>query len=773
MVYRNFIIGTLLIISGCQSSNISTEHQKPRGDVFAVEQTNERYRQARSFLPANLTNLVDYQISSWQWVNDSLIFYRITTPHGARIMQADLSQNLRSYAFDHDRFAQLFSTASGTEIDTTTIPIQQFDVVDDAQAILFSANGKQWLYHLGNQTLNEYREQISRPPSAVLSPDDRYAAFIRYHNLWVRDMTSGEDTQLTSGGDYRYGFSTNSQGWTRNQVPVLLWSDDSRFISTYRLDEREVPYMYLLETADERAKLHFWPYALPSDSLVPMHERLIVDVYNREVRFLQTEPDHQRVSNCCGLTRGNRWADNQFSSDAQQLAFVSTSRDYTTVTLRVADTQSGAVRTVFSETDMPFFESNLTSRGDPNWRVLFDSDEFIWFSRRDEWGHLYLYDLNAGSMKHPITQGSWNVIDIHRIDTEARVVWFTAVGRESGRDVYQEYLYRVNFDGSELTLLTPEMGNHEISFSPDGTLFRDTWSDYLNPPITVIRNASDGSIAMELEKTDIRRLLQTGFPLPEPFVVKGRDGETDIYGLMFKPSDFDPTRSYPIINSIYPGPQVGSINTRSFSVARRGNPQSMAELGFIVVQMDAMGTPMRSKSFHAAYFGNMIDNGLPDQIAGMRELASRHEWIDIERAGMYGHSGGGYATAAALLTHPDFFKVGVASAGNMDNSGYTYYWGEKFQGMMQSLPDGRTTYSNQALAPLAGNLKGKLLLSYGTMDSNVHPNMTLLLVNELIRQDKDFDLMVFPNRGHGYFNEAYNLRITWDYFVKHLANYGL
>jgi len=761
------LFGTTLLIS-CTSSDKLVSPLSSYADPVRNEIMQQRFEKGRSFLPSNLSGLVDNQITSWRWIDNHRAMYRISTPEGGRFMMVDIMNRERKTAFDHADLAAKLSLATGTEIKSESLPFQQFEVTDGGIFLEFSALRKSWRYSISEGVLQEYTAPVSRPDASILSPDGSYAAFIRYHNLWVRDMVSGVDYQLTIGGDYRYGYATNSQGWSRSDTPILLWSPDSRKISTYRLDEREVPYMYLLETASQRAKLHFWSYALPGDTLVPMHERVVIDVASRTMRYLETEPDHQRASNCCGLTRGNRWVDNQFSSDGSQLAFASTSRDYTTVTLRIADTNTGVVRTIFSETDLPFFESNLTSRGDPNWRVFFETNEFLWFSRRDDWGHLYLYDLTDGTLKNRVTQGDWNVVDIHHIDISSRKIWFTAVGHEPGRDVYQEYLYSVDFNGENLQLLTPEEGNHEISFSADGRFFRDTWSDYVNPPISVIRNAS-GAVVMELEKADIRRLSATGFPLPESFVVKGRDGQTDIYGLLFKPSNFDPSKRYPIINAIYPGPQVGSINTRSFSVARRGNPQSLAELGFIVVQLDAMGTPMRSKSFHAAYHGNMIDNGLPDQVAGMQELARRYSWIDIDRAGMYGHSGGGYATAAALLTFPDFFKVGVASAGNMDNSGYTYYWGEKFQGMLTELEDDRNSYDNQALHPLAGNLKGKLLISYGTMDSNVHPNMTLLLVNELIRLDKDFDLMVFPNRGHGYFGEAYNQRITWEYFVRHLG----
>jgi dipeptidyl aminopeptidase/acylaminoacyl peptidase len=270
-----------------------------------------------------------------------------------------------------------------------------------------------------------------------------------------------------------------------------------------------------------------------------------------------------------------------------------------------------------------------------------------------------------------------------------------------------------------------------------------------------------------LGKADISRLIEAGWQPPVPFSVKARDGKTELYGLMHKPTHFDPSKKYPIINYIYPGPQMGSVGSRSFSPSR-GDQQSLAELGFIVVALDAMGTPMRSKSFHAAYYGNMGDNGLPDQIAGMKQLADRFPWIDIERVGIYGQSGGGFASADAILRYPDFFKVAVSGAGNHDNRCYEDDWGEKWQGLLRTNPDGTTNYDNQANQLLAKNLKGKLLLAHGTMDSNVPFYNTLLVINELIAANKDFDLILFPNRGHGFFAEAYMMRRRWDYFVKHL-----
>jgi dipeptidyl aminopeptidase/acylaminoacyl peptidase len=276
-----------------------------------------------------------------------------------------------------------------------------------------------------------------------------------------------------------------------------------------------------------------------------------------------------------------------------------------------------------------------------------------------------------------------------------------------------------------------------------------------------------GKLSSPLEKADISKLLATGWKPPMPITMKARDGQTDIYGLMFRPVNFDPSKKYPIINHIYPGPQTGSVGSRNFSAAR-GDCQSLAELGFVVVEIDGMGTPWRSKKFHEAYFGNLGDNTLPDQVAGMKELAKKYPWIDIDRAGIYGHSGGGYATADAMFRYPDFFKVGISEAGNHDNREYEDDWAEKWQGLLTKNPDGTTNYDNQANQLVAKNLKGHLLLAHGTMDTNVPPYNTLLVVNELIKANKDFDLLLLPNRNHGFGNEPYMIRRRWDYFVRYL-----
>jgi dipeptidyl aminopeptidase/acylaminoacyl peptidase len=285
--------------------------------------------------------------------------------------------------------------------------------------------------------------------------------------------------------------------------------------------------------------------------------------------------------------------------------------------------------------------------------------------------------------------------------------------------------------------------------------------------VTVVRELDDGDRVMTLEEADISRLRATGWTPPIPFTVKARDGVTDLHGLMYRPTDFDSTRSYPILNYLYPGPQSGSVGSRSFSAAR-SDKRAIAELGFIVVEVDAMGTPTRSKSFHDAYYGDMGDNGLPDQITMIEQLAARHSWMDVDRVGIWGHSGGGFAAADAIMRYPDFYKVAVSQAGNHDNRLYEDDWGERYHGLLVEHPDGTTNYDNQANQLLAPNLRGKLLIAHGTLDGNVPPYSTLIVVNELIRHNKDFDLIMFPNRRHGFGNEPYMMRRRWDYFVKWL-----
>jgi dipeptidyl-peptidase-4 len=353
-----------------------------------------------------------------------------------------------------------------------------------------------------------------------------------------------------------------------------------------------------------------------------------------------------------------------------------------------------------------------------------------------------------------------------RVDEKARQIYFMASGKENGRDPYFQHLYRIGFDGRGLTLLTPENANHVVTLSPDAKYFVDSYSTPNTPPVTVLRDIA-GRMVQTLERADISRLVATGWKPPTPFTVKARDGKTDLYGLMFTPSNLDSTKKYPIINYIYPGPQSGSVGSRSFSPAR-GDHQALAELGFVVVALDGMGTPGRSKEFADAYYGNMGDNTIPDQVAGMKELATKYPFIDIDKVGIWGHSGGGFATASAMFQFTDFFDVGISESGNHDNRNYEDDWGERYQGLL--VKQGNSdNYADEANQTHAGKLKGKLMLIHGEMDDNVPSINTRLVVDALVKANKDFDLIMLPHAKHGFGQDGnYIMRRRWDYFVKNL-----
>lgn len=595
--------------------------------------------------------------------------------------------------------------------------------------------------------------------NAVTSPDGKRAAFIRDWNLWVRDVATGQEKQLTTDGAKDFGYATDNAGWAGSDRAILLWSPDSKKIATSQQDERNVGEMYLVDTRAGHPNLKAWKYPLPGDSVVAMLSRVIIDVDAGKVVRLQMPPDFHRGTIGDNITM----ADYNWSPDGSQLAYASTSRDHKSATIRVADAATGVVRTVFDETVATHFEART------GWRVLWPTNEIVWYSQRDDWGQLYLYDLTTGKLKHKITSGEGPVTSIARIDEKTRTLWYAANGREAGQDPYFTHYYRIGLDGKGAQVsLTPDVGTHDMQLSPSGKYLVDTYSSPDVPPVITVRDAN-GKLVMPLEKADVSRLMATGWQPPVPIKVKADDGKTDLYGMMFRPSNFDPNRKYPIINNAYPGPQSGSVGSRAFTSAR-GDKQALAELGFIVVSIDGRGTPGRSKSFHDSYYGRMgRDNTIPDQIAGMKDLARQYPGIDLDNAAMWGHSGGGFITADAMFRFPDFFKVGIAESGNHDQRAYEDDWGERYQGLLEKLPDGTDSYDIEANQTFAKNLKGHLLLAHGGMDNNVPPYNTLLVVDALIKANKDFDLLMLPNQAHGYGSQSnYMMRRRWDYFVKHL-----
>jgi len=598
----------------------------------------------------------------------------------------------------------------------------------------------------------------------IVSPDGKKAAFIKDWNLWVRDVASKQETQLTTDGIKDFGYATDNAGWKKSDRPILLWSPDSKKIATFQQDQRHVSDMYLVSTNVGAPKLEAWKYPLPVDKDIIRIHRVIIEIDNSKIIRLQIPSDARRGTLCDDISCSGSFDDNEWSADAGKLAFVSTSRDHKEEKMRIADAATGEVKEIFEEKVSTQYESG---QGSINWHFLAATNEIIWYSERDDWGHLYLYNATTGQLKNQITKGDFVVTRLIKMDEKSRVLFFEANGREKGRDPYFTHFYRINFDGKNLQLLTPEDGNHNVSLSPDGKYFTDNYSKPDVAPVAVLRDMQ-GKLVATLEKTDISKLVASGWKAAEPITVKSRDGKWDLYGLMFSPANLDKTKKYPVINYIYPGPQGGGVGGRSFT-ASRSDHMALAELGFIVVVIDGTCNPDRSKSFHDVCYGNMGDNTLEDQIAGIKQLASTRPYMDLDKVGVWGHSGGGYATAAAMFRYPDFYKVGISESGNHENRNYEDDWGERYIGLLVKDAKGKSNYEDQANQNFAVGLKGKLMLAHGGMDNNVPPYNTYLVVDALVKANKDFDLLIFPNARHGYGADSYYMmRRRWDYFVKNL-----
>ncbi|HEU5424634.1 MAG TPA: DPP IV N-terminal domain-containing protein, partial [Nitrolancea sp.] len=620
----------------------------------------------------------------------------------------------------------------------------------------------------------------------VLSPDKQWAALLRDGNLYVRDTAGGAERALTGDAEPFYDYATlpesrlsavTDRATGKPLPPVVAWSPDSSRLFTYRLDQRQVEPIVLVQSVppagSHRPVAHPYRYPLPGDAALATGELLILDLQGNRVP-LQTAPIHAGGRGI--FETGYAW----WGADGQHVYFVRAERGGQGVTLEAADASSGETRTLLEERGASTVFPQHVGMEITNVKVLDGDAAFTWFSAKSGWGHLYLHDAGSGEERNPITFGAWTVRDIVRVDETDRRIYFTAGGREPGRDPYYRHLYRARLDGSQLELLTPEDAEHSVSFSPSGDYFVDTFSRIDQPPVTVLR-AADGRLVAQLEEADVSALLARGWRFPERFSVKARDGVTDIYGSIIRPTTYDSSHRYPMLDAIYPGPQT--IRTpKAFPAANTQfwQDQALAELGFIVVTIDGMGTPYRSKQFHDVAYGAAFGEagGLTDHVVGIKQLAARDASMDLDRVGIYGHSGGGYASTRALLLFPEFYRAAVSSAGNHDQLGYNASWGERWIG-----PYDAERYATQDNITLADRLEGKLLLVHGELDDNVHPSLTLRLVDALIAAGKDFEMLIIPNTNHGFFDtrrgleaqekhlsqgHPYFVRKRWDHFVRSL-----
>ena len=681
--------------------------------------TTADYTKAVDNLGNNLSKLIDRGSVLPQWLPDGNFWYKVSTATGVEFVLVNAKTGVKKTAATRDGILPDFKSPS--------TPSAKF---------------------------NE-----------VLSPDGTKAAYIKNWNLWLRDIATETETALTADGVKDFGYATDNAGWTHSEAPVLIWSPDSKKISTFIQDQRHVKDFYLVKTTVGAPQLTQWKYPLPGDSAVVKIHRVIIDVTNKSVIKLKTAADDHRSTLCDDVSCSGSFDDNDWSADGSKLAFVSTPRDHKSATLRIADARTGDVTEIYKESVSTQYESG---QGSVNWRYLPASKEFIWYSEKDNWGHLYLHDITSGKLKNRITEGTYVVTKLLKVDEKKRVVYFEGRGKEAGRNPYFKHFYKVDFSGKNLVLLTPEDADHSLTFSADESYFVDNFSTVNKPNVAVLRDLN-GKLISTVETADISRLTATGWKAPIPFNVKSAANGFDLYGFMYQPSNLDLSKKYPVINYIYPGPQGGSVNNWSFAANRASDHQALAELGFVVVALEGSCNPNRSKSFHDACYGNMAENTLPDQISGLKQLQQKYSYLDLNKVGIWGHSGGGYATASAMFNYPDFYKVGISESGNHDNRNYEDDWGERYIGLDVKGSNGKSIYEPQANQVNAKNLKGHLLITHGNMDDNVPASNTYLVVEALEKANKDFDLIIFPNAHHGYGEDSYYMmRRRWDYFVKNL-----
>lgn len=723
------------------------------------------YERAERMLGHHRHRLVLHSRANPNWIGDGRTFwYAADTERGTEYVVVDPEAGTREPAFDHERLAAALADASGEEVAPYELPIEALEFGD--REIRFDAFDVRW--SISTESYECRRDGAVRSPLEVPSPDGSWVAFRRGHDLWVRSVESGDEFALSTDGtaDQPYACAPDSgTNWrllntigVHEPAPVLVWSPDSRRILTHRLDQRGVPLMHLVEAVPpggDRPRLHSYHYPTPGDPLAG-GEWLVFDIHARTTAraagtFL--------VATFSPITRKRAW----WSADSGTVYVIDQPRDLHTLRLNAIDATTGAVRTLIEESGETRVEPAQEILQRPIVHVLDGGREALWYSQRDGWGHLYLYDAESGQLSAKITKGRFTVQDILYVDDAARVAYLTVSGLVE-EDPYRRSLVSVGLDGGDLTRLTDDEPDHVLVAPPHGRWFVDSASTVDTPPVITVRGR-DGSVLVELERADEGRLLEAGWTAPERISTTAADGETVVYGVLYKPFGFDPDQRYPVVDHPYPGPQIHRSQP-SFDCGRYGyDAEAVAALGFAVLVLDGRGTPGRDKEFHDYSYRNMGSAGaLEDHVAALHELAGTRPWLDLDRVGVFGLSGGGFATVRAMLAFPETYKVGVAEAGNHDNRYYHALWAETYDGPYD--PDAGARLSN---TELAADLAGKLLLVHGEMDDNVTPHLTMRLVDELIRANKDFDLLVVPGAEHSFTGyQDYVTRRRWDYLVRHL-----
>jgi dipeptidyl aminopeptidase/acylaminoacyl peptidase len=676
-------------------------------------------------------------------------WYRNDLKDGAReFVLVDADAGKRSLAFDHAKLAAALAKETKEKVAAEKLPFRQLGFSKEGKVVHFRAFGKSWKLTRATHELSEEAEpkekEDARQPVAAqfwrrpgASPDGKWSVVVKNHNVYLREEPTGKETALSKEGkkDDHY-------------APRAYWSPDSKKVVVMRRKAGFDRKIHLIESSpwgQLQPKLHTLSYRKPGDA-VPYDKPHLFDVEKRK----EVPVGDELFANPWSVG-GLRW-----EADSKRFTFLYNQRGHQVLRVVAVDAETGKASGLVNETSKTFID--YAHKHYLHW--LSETNELIWMSERDGWNHLYLYDAKTGKVKTQITKGEWVVRRVTRVDAKNRRVWFLAGGIRPGQDPYYLHYAHVRFDGSDLVVVTEGEGTHEVALSPDGRFVIDTFSRVDMAPVTELRRTADGKLACRLEAADLAELKAAGWQAPERFVARGRDGKTDVYGVIYRPTTFDPKKKYPVIEDIYAGPQ-GSFTPKRF--ASYHTQQARAELGFILVRMDGMGTSHRSKAFHDVCWKNLADSGFPDRIAWIKAAAKKYPFMDLSRVGIYGGSAGGQSSTRALLAHGDFYKVAVSDCGCHDNRMDKVWWNELWMGW----PVG-PHYRAQSNAVNAHKLRGKLLLIVGELDRNVDPASTMQVVNALVKANKDFDLLVIPGAGHGAAETPYGRRRRLDYFVRHL-----
>jgi len=792
--------------------------------ISGIAQQKANYQLASRFSPKKLDKMIFSLAVDPHWLKLSNRFwYSYETSDGKQWYIIDPLKLEKKVMFNRDKLAAALTQIIKDPFDGQHLPIDSLKFIKDENWIQFEVKSSidvvkeedkkkgekaektkktfYFEYNLLTEQLNElvdFKKPKRKPNWANISPDQNTIVFGRNYNLYYMDKANYEkalkneddssiiEHALTTDGIQYFSWHSESSygggGETNVDIeknknkrkPVFgYWSEDSKKLALVKVDNRKVKDLWVINSiADPRPTLETYKYWMPGEKDAPVDHLMIVDMTNKQSKEIDISAFKDQNIGIYAKTplvnsRDDDFRPNIWLGTSDDLYLSRTSRDLKRIDQCIVNVNSGLVKPLIEERLNTYVEVRKPG-------LIKNGEEIIEWSERDGWAHLYLYDKN-GVMKNQITQGPWHVEDIIAIDEEKRVVYFSANGRENlngstKEDPYYLHLYKVNFDGSGLQLLNPGNYDHSFSMNDKKSYFVNTSSRVNTIPVSSLYTV-DGKKIMDLETADLANLFAAGYKFPETFKVKADDGITDIFGVMYKPYDFDSTKKYPIIEYVYPGPQTESVN-KSFSKGM-DRIDRLAQLGFVVVTLgNRGGHPSRSKWYHNYGYGNLRDYGLADKKATIEQLADKYNYIDREKVGIHGHSGGGFMSTAAMLVYPDIFKVAVSNAGNHDNSVYNRWWSEKHNGVKENISDkGDTTFSYMIdkNPDVAKNLKGKLLLIHGEIDNNVHPSNTIRVVNALIKANKRFDMLILPTQRHGFgdMNEYWFWR-TADYFSKYL-----